>query len=84
MSRHTRERRIERAHCLTAQGPNGAVSRRQRFNRLTTYLLRVTLTESLAPDTERFTILLTPQGADAGTLALRWGRKELSVPIRVR
>jgi hypothetical protein len=47
-------------------------------------LLRVTLTESLAPDTERFTILLTPQGADAGTLALRWGRKELSVPIRVR
>ncbi len=47
-------------------------------------LLRVTLTESLAPDTERFTILLTPQGSDTGTLALRWGRKELSVPIRVR
>ncbi|MHB0949041.1 MAG: DUF2911 domain-containing protein [Gemmatimonadaceae bacterium] len=47
-------------------------------------LLRVTLTESLAPETERFTILITPQGNDGGVLALRWARKELSVPIKVR
>lgn len=48
-------------------------------------LIRVPLRESAtSAPVEHFTIAITPQGADAGTLALVWGTKVLAVPIATR
>lgn len=47
-------------------------------------LARVPLAVSSIPErVERFTILVTPSGAAAGALRLRWDTTELSVPITV-